>query len=411
MKLQHSIKVLHINYYEDVGGASKSMTRLVESMNKHTDAHCDVMNFYSSVDNKYKLDIFEIFLFKIKLTIEKCLKRLLFGRLSRLFSTNITPIHIFGKKINTKGYDLLHLHWVANSMLDIEEISSFNIPIVWTLHDFYPITGGCHVLHGCEQIDVGCASCPVLNNTTFITKREVKKKIRLNKGKDIYFIAPSSWVKKKAVKSFVFKQANSTVKVIPNIINNIVFNSKSRKYDNSYKRELELASSLPVITYGAVGALSDENKGFKLLYEALSILKETTQFNLLVFGDDIVCEDFNSLGITVKNMGYINSEAELAKIYKLSDVVVVPSKEETFGQVALEAIACGTPVVVYKGSGMDDIVEHKISGYMSSRFDVHDYCRGILWALAHKKNIKPSMKFDERRVANEMYSFYSNILS
>ena len=67
---------------------------------------------------------------------------------------------------------------------------------------------------------------------------------------------------------------------------------------------------------------------------------------------------------------------------KCADGLIIPSRQEAFGQVASEAQACGTAVVAFATTGLNDVVEHKQTGYLAKPFNINDLVIGITWALA-----------------------------
>jgi glycosyltransferase involved in cell wall biosynthesis len=71
----------------------------------------------------------------------------------------------------------------------------------------------------------------------------------------------------------------------------------------------------------------------------------------------------------------------LALIYNAADTFVSPSLEEAFGQTFNESIFCGTPAVSFEKTGTEDIIEHKINGYLAEYKNIEDLARGIEWCL------------------------------
>ena len=106
------------------------------------------------------------------------------------------------------------------------------------------------------------------------------------------------------------------------------------------------------------------------------------------------------------------------KSYIAADVMIVPSKLETFGQTATEAMACGTPVVAFNNTGLSDIVEHKKNGYLAELLDINDLAKGILWTLNHSDQKTLSLNarkraeniFSEEAVIKKYLNIYNNLL-
>jgi len=72
-------------------------------------------------------------------------------------------------------------------------------------------------------------------------------------------------------------------------------------------------------------------------------------------------------------------------LYNACDVFILPSLAEAFGQTALEAIACGRPVVGFNIGGIPDIIKHKVTGYLANYKDADDLSLGIRWVLDNQR--------------------------
>lgn len=160
-------------------------------------------------------------------------------------------------------------------------------------------------------------------------------------------------------------------------------------------------------------------KGFEYLKQALRIIAErkpemVADMLLMVFGG---CKDETVLeGIAIQSvwLGKINGESELAKLYSAADVAVSSSLYETFGQTLIEAQACGCMPVSFAGSGQQDIIEHKHTGYLAEYKSAEDLANGILWAFDAdvkrtelRKNVMKN--FSQSVVANQYIKLYNEI--
>jgi alpha-1,6-mannosyltransferase len=142
-------------------------------------------------------------------------------------------------------------------------------------------------------------------------------------------------------------------------VNTTVF-SPSADDAAATREELQLPSSCRLLLY--VGRLAKE-KNTRLLFRAFDQLSENApeHFHLLVIGDGPEREDLDELQTRRANvtwMRYCTDSADLARYYRAADLFVHPGTQETFGLVALESQACGTPVVGIRGSYMDRIILH-----------------------------------------------------
>jgi glycosyltransferase involved in cell wall biosynthesis len=104
---------------------------------------------------------------------------------------------------------------------------------------------------------------------------------------------------------------------------------------------------------------------------------------LVVFGQHAPRSP-SSLGLPIHYTGHLHDDRSLRVLYSAADAMVVPSRQEAFGQTASEAHACGTPVVAFNTGGLADIVEHQSTGYLSKAFDTEDLAQGITWVLAQR---------------------------
>jgi glycosyltransferase involved in cell wall biosynthesis len=146
---------------------------------------------------------------------------------------------------------------------------------------------------------------------------------------------------------------------------------------------LNLSQEKTLILYGAIHSTTDTNKGFHYLKSAIQILKMKgwgTLSELLIFGSSDQKYTIDSK-MKTHYFGRIYDEISLSIIYSAADVMVVPSIQESFGQTASEAMACGTPVVAFGATGLLDIVDHKKTGYLAIPFEPNDLANGIEWIL------------------------------
>ena len=280
--------------------------------------------------------------------------------------------------------DIINLHWICNSYLKIETLAKFNKPLVWTLHDMWPFTGGCHYSGDCNRYTESCGACPQLGSqrdldlSRWIWQRKAKAWQNL----DLTIVAVSSWLKECVSSSSLFKDLR--IEVIPNGLDT----EKYRPIKKQVAREiLQLPQDKQLLLFGALGATSDKRKGFHLLQPALQDLSQEVWQNkleLLIFGASQP-EKPPQLGFKAHYLGQLNDDLSLALVYSAADVMIVPSLQETFGQTASEALACGTPVVAFNATGLKDIVEHQQSGYLAQPYEVEDLARGIAWVLENEE--------------------------
>ena len=122
---------------------------------------------------------------------------------------------------------------------------------------------------------------------------------------------------------------------------------------------------------------------------------------IVVFGSSRP-ENPVDLGFLSHYLGYLSDNASLALAYSACDVFVAPSLKEAFGQTASEAMACGTPVVAFKETGLADIVDHQQNGYLANPFEVKDLSQGIAWVLGEQEQY-PAVRQRAREKAEKEF--------
>lgn len=293
--------------------------------------------------------------------------------------------------------DLVNLHWVAGGFLQPSTLSKLDVPLVWTLHDMWPFTGGCHYAGKCTKYTERCGSCPSLGSSDPNDLSRSTWKRKRNAWSDISFsvVAPSEWLANRARESTLFDGAN--VVVIPN---GLKVKSFQPHKPNAVRTQLGIDSDANLICFGA--DWETPRKGADLLYDALGKLDVSDEaMQVAVFGHTEQ-EMPPEIDIPVTNLGFVEEEV-LRGLYSDADIVIVPSRQEAFGQTASEALASGTPVVAFDATGPSDIVDHKKTGYLAQPFDSSDLARGIEWILADE-NRRNEMGKRAREVAVERYS-------
>ena len=129
-------------------------------------------------------------------------------------------------------------------------------------------------------------------------------------------------------------------------------------------------------------------------------------------------KEVKNYNFKVTYLGQIDSFEDLKFIYNAADILVIPSRQDNFPNIAIEAHACGTPIVAFDIGGLADIVKHKKTGYLAKAFDCKDLAYGISWIIENNLNTKLNEKareyvensFSEKIIALKYIDIYSKIL-
>ena len=263
--------------------------------------------------------------------------------------------------------DIIHAHWIGDGYVPIEWLAASRKPVVWTMHDMWPFTGGCHYAFKCQRYESGCGACPQLASSRprdLSSRSAVRKAAAWRRLRGIA-VSPSPWLADLARTSFILR--NARIESIPNGLNGNVFRSRNRL---EARRRLGLQDDEKVILTGAVGAVRDERKGFSLLVEALQLCKsrgQADQWRLLVFGAS-EGPAAHLVGVPATYCGTVGTEEELVTLYEAADVFVLPSLQDNLPNTVVESLACGTPVVGFRAGGLATMIVDGKTGRLAEPF-------------------------------------------
>jgi glycosyltransferase involved in cell wall biosynthesis len=425
------LKILLLNYTDTGGGAAIASKRLLAGLCQHgIDAVLGVVEKRTvnpTVVLLRKKSLFEHYKLYciIKLIYNKA-KPYFKQLLNFMFRTSNPILHSKNKKtlidikcINNSDYDLIHLHWVNNDMISIEDIAKIKKPIVWTMHDSWVFCGAEHhpnVLENDDRFIQGYTrkNKPKTTQGADICRKTWARKKKSWKNCKFNFISPSNFEKESIKKSALFHEIPNTCTVIPNIVPENIF----RPFDKGILKELyQIPFEKKVIGFGTADKITDKKslKGGHFLLEAIKEIYDETSYHFVIFGD--INNSFNDkIKKSTFVTGFISNPNILAGIYNLCDVFVCPSLVENLPNVCLEALFCGVPVTAFNTGGIPDIVEHKKTGYLANCFDTEDLYNGILYCINNHIELsensikKAHSEFDNTEIVKRHIELYEFVL-
>ena len=258
----------------------------------------------------------------------------------------------------------LHANYIHLGLL-LKYIKQNNIPTVITLHDCWFFTGKCthYTEQGCYKWQIGCYDCPQLkkdNNSWMFDRTSMlwnDKKQWLEDIPRLAVIGVSDWITEEVKKSFL--KNSLIIKRIYNWIDLNVFYPRSEDVLEKYNLPKD---KFLILCIGA-GWTVDSPK-YRDLIELAKKIDDDTRIVLAGFLASEI-----SLPKQIIPIGYINSTNELAKLYSSVDVYVHLSREDTFGKVIAESLACGTPAIVYNATACPELIGENC-GYIVAKGDV-----------------------------------------
>ena len=341
------------------------------------------------------------------------------GLISRIFDK-----HGFGSIIATKKLitqikklnpNIIHLHnlhgYYLNIFLLFKFLSRSNIPVVWTFHDFWPITGHCtHFdFSGCNKWETECNRCPQKfqypSSFLFDNSRKnysMKRKL-FNEINNLTIITLSNWANEIISKSFL---ANQNRKIIQNGIDLNVF---SPRVINNHFIKKNNASRFLIL---GVSSVWNTRKGFNDFIE----LSKNLDDNFLIILVGLNRFQIDKLPSNVIGIEKTESQLELSEIYSLSDVYINLSVEETFGLTTVEALACGTPAIVYDSTSLPELIDEN-TGVLVKKSNISELIRAINKVKANGKIFyskacrKRAIKFFDKKIKySEYFEVYNSLL-
>jgi glycosyltransferase involved in cell wall biosynthesis len=307
------------------------------------------------------------------------------------------------------GLDVLHLHWTPGMVNaeTIEQILSFypGLKIIWTLHDMFPFTGGCHHALDCTGFESSCSNCPQIHPI-------FRQKVRLALGKKISlveqhpavtFVSPSKWLSKAAIGSRVLR--GKRVEVIPNPIREEFTNSGLTQRE---AREIAGFDPGALISFVIAEDLSDPNKSVQSFVDALpATLPNGTRVQVVLVGSK--GSSIKSTGADVVRLGKLTA-AELALLLPAADLLAVPSRVENSPATIWEAAAVGVPSLASSSNpGGQELTTEMGFGVAIDSYDKVLETLQLLSALRRTNGEQISRRAREFAAGNQVEGMYREI--
>jgi len=317
--------------------------------------------------------------------------------------------------------DILHIHWTNSGFLsttNLKKLIDLGKPIVWTLHDMWLFTGGCHYAGTCDHFKNKCGNCyflrkPGPDDISF--SGWIRKSKMLVNTRNISVVTCSNWLGEVAKESSLLKGAS--IQAIPNPIDTELFSPKNK---TEARQKWNISPTKKIILFGAAN-IADRRKGLTYLIEALQYLKNyprSENIEVVIFGKNKRFDTAN-LPFPVHQLNVITSATDLVEIYSMADVFLLPSIEDNLPNTIMEAMACGTPVVAFDTGGIPDMIDHQVNGYLAAFQSAADLAAGVGYvlnyaepeALSTAARDKVLREFNNGKVAGQYISLYQSVLN
>ena len=245
-----------------------------------------------------------------------------------------------------RAYDphIVHLHNIHGSYINhgllFRYLKKHSVPVIWTLHDCWTVTGGCanYDMVQCEKWKTGCFRCPQKTGFLDCSSRMHKRKQTWFSGvKDMTLVANSHWTAHQVKQSFMKQYP---VRVIYNGIDLSVF----QPTEGDFRKRYGLEGKYLVLGVAFGWGIRKGLDIFQLLAKRLP-----ENYRIVLVGTNEQTD--RQLPENIVSIHRTQNQQELAEIYTAADVFANPTREEAFGLVNIEALACGTPGVTFQTGG------------------------------------------------------------
>lgn len=420
------MKIVLVNTFDKIGGAAIATFRLFKGLQKlkhevfylvrQKTTNEDAIIATTNSKFKKRFDflrfVWERFCFRI-LERDKSIRF--------AFSIANTGEDISKNKI-TKDAAIIHLNWTNVGFLSLQSIKkilALKKPVVWTMHDMWLMTGGCHHAYECDNYLASCGNCMYLRkpHTKDISYRILNKKKKIFSQNQVHIVAVSKWLAERAKQSALLK--NFPIHVIHNPIDTQLFQPFAKSV---VRKQFNLNNDKIYLLFGA-SRIDDPIKGWNYFEGAIKeIIKEEewkNKIEIITFGrlkNMAIIENFKL--VPLHHFGIVTNPEKLCQLYNCADVTIASSLYETQGQVAVESLCCGIPIVAFNTSGLTEVVIHQNNGYLAEYKSIADLAKGIKWCLdknnytqlANNSRQTVVEKFAEKHIIQQYENLYSQIL-
>lgn len=311
-------------------------------------------------------------------------------------------------------FDIVNLHWMGEGFLPANLLARAGRPVVWTMHDMWPFTGGCHYNEGCERFGDRCGACPQLGSQYEgdLSRLNWHIKARAYRKADIRLVSPSSWLAEEAQKSAVM--GHCPVRVIRNTVDLSLFRPSNDRAN--LRSELGLPTDRRLVLVGSNISSVVSRKGSHFVQPFIDEMRRrmpADQIAFLTFGpqpqqDGVIAMDF------------ISDETQMARIYAAVDIFLLPSVQDNLPNTIVECTACGTPAAGFRIGGVPEMIRHGETGVLADAFDPRELARGCAALLSDTAALERARTaarrmaeemYDSLRVAGDYVALYQSILS
>jgi glycosyltransferase involved in cell wall biosynthesis len=261
--------------------------------------------------------------------------------------------------------DLIHAHNLHSDFFDLRELPYYSnkFPFFLSLHDCWTFTGHCCHFFDCERWKKNCGKCPHLDIPINLerdgTRSNLALKRKLYSNSKIHIATPSKWLANHVTQS-ILSPAIRSITVIPNGVDQNIFTPAEKM---KARKELNLPEKDFVISFSCNSPSHNPWKNYKLVEKVVQILAKSPKIKhitFLIMGEGGEPKSYNH--IRLKKLGWLQEKQKVAFVYQASDIYLHPTNADSYPNVILEAMSCGTPVVASDVGGIPEQITDQVDG-------------------------------------------------
>lgn len=250
--------------------------------------------------------------------------------------------------------DLVHYHILHDGFFSLDALPMLTRrkPSVWTWHDPWIMTGHCIYPMSCQRWSIGCGACPMLDLPFTMRKDKTAEAVQWKKrvvgASKMEVVLASEHMREMAMRSPIGQEAH--VKVIPFGIDLEAFAPGDAA---AARARFGIEEGRVVI--GVRAFPESPFKGFEFFKAALERLGETSPPLTIITTHGLGHLDGFKGRHQIIDLGWVNDSGLVLDTFLAADFFVMPSTAEAFGMMAIEAMACAKPVIVFEGTSLPEV--------------------------------------------------------
>lgn len=407
------INVLHINYSDIIGARFNGFYMLEGNDDESVSFSMAVWEKKSQRNDVYELPPYS-----------KLIKKIVWFLLHVLYKfgndhlTSIAGYYLLSRTDYYKKADVVHLHIIhGDSNISFRVIGKIckEKKVVWTFHDQWPISGGCIHPFECNGVSIGCSNkCPHprYKNAFFgdyMPCRAYKVRKNVYEQSKFDIVVSTNWMKDKVLSNPA--TSRKKIHIVPFGLDTSIFKNRGKE---AARKKLNIPQDNFVVLLRNTG--TDPMKGLQYSIEGIlksEIERKTTVVTIdKIGGLEAIGKKYNLL-----ETGWQDTES-LIDILSAVDVLLMPSLQESFGLMSVEAMSCGVPVIVAEGTALPDVIKDGEGGIVIPARSASGIAKALnnlggdrdyLVRLSSSARNRAVQKYELRDCINQHINIYKNL--